>query len=192
MRRNIFLFALAMVLSAGMSSVFTSCKEKSAKEKLDLPEAPLITHEDTVRAFTMAGEFMEALKNNQIDSALSMLVYYPNDTVIQLPAEIRGRLKKQYELFPVKDYNIETSYFEDQLNAQVTYKYRFMDPPANDPNYPVTMNVTLQVKYYEGDYYLSLYEHSVISRGSKTEMERHVEDEMEKAKEKWAKDKEEE
>lgn len=160
--------------------------------KLDLPEAPLITHEDTVRAFEMTREYMEALKNNQIDSALSMLVYYPVDTVYQLPADIKARMKKQYEIFPVKDYSIETSYFEDQLNAQVTYKYRFMDPPANDPNYPVTMNVTLQVKFYQGDYYLSLYEHSVISRGSKTEIERRVENEMEKAKEKWSKDKEEE
>jgi len=191
MRRNIFLFALAVILSGGMSSVLTSCKEKTAKEKLDLPEAPLITHEDTLRAFNMSKEFMEALKNNQIDSALSLLVYYPTDTVTPLPADIKARMKQQYQLFPVKDYEIVTSNFVDQYEAQVTYKYRFMDPPADDPNYPVTMNVTLQVKYYQGDYYLSLYDHTVLSRGDKTEMERKVEEDIEKAKEKWEKEREE-
>ena len=191
MRRNIFLFALAVVLSAGMSSVFTSCKEKSAKEKLNLPEAPLITHEDTVRAFNMSREYMELLKNNQTDSALNLLVYYPSDTVVALPAEIKSRLKKQYQIFPVMEYSIETSNFVDQYEAQVTYKYRFMDPPSDDPNYPVTMNLTLQVKFYQGTYYLSLYDYAVITRGGKTLMERQVEEQMDKAKEKWEKDREE-
>lgn len=190
MRRNIFLFALAVVLSAGMSSVFTSCKEKSAKEKLNLPEGPLITHEDTVRAFDMTKQFMEALKNNQIDSALNLLMYYPTDTVTPLPADIKARMRQQYQLFPVREYQIETSEFVNESEARVTYKYRFMDPPADDPNYPVTMNVTLQVKFYKGDYYLSLYDHAVLSRGGKTEMERKVEKDMEEAKKKWEEDSE--
>ncbi len=179
-----------MTLGAGMSSVFTSCKEKSAKEKLNLPEAPLINHDDTVRVFSMSHDYMEALKNNQIDSALSMLVYYTGDTVMQMPADIKARLKQQYSLFPVKDYNIETSYFENQYTAQVTYKYRFMDPPANEPNYPVTMNLTLLVNFYQGEYRLSLYNYGIASNDGKTLMERRVEKEVEKAEEKWEKDKE--
>ncbi len=172
-------------MACGMSSVFTSCKEKTAKEKLNLPEAPLITLEDTMRAFSMTKEYMEALKNDQVDSALSLLMYYPADTVMSLPAEVKNRLKQQYKLFPIKDYKMETSHFTDQYEARVTYKYRFMDPPADDPNYPVTMNVTLQVKFYRGDYYLSLYDHTVLTRGNTTEEERETKEFLDKAKEKW-------
>lgn len=172
-------------MACGTSSLFTSCKEKTAKEKLNLPEAPLITLEDTMRAFSMTKEYMEALKSNQVDSALSLLMYYPADTVMALPAEVKARLKQQYKLFPVKDYKMETSHFTDQFESRVTYKYRFMDPPADDPNYPVTMNVTLQVKFYKGDYYLSLYDHTVLTRDNTTEEERETKEFLDKAKEKW-------
>ena len=80
---------------------------------------------------------------------------------------------------------METSHFTDQYEARVTYKYRFMDPPADDPNYPVTMNVTLQVKFYRGDYYLSLYDHTVLTRSNTTEEERETKEFLDKAKEKW-------
>ena len=183
MRRNIFLFAIAVLFACGMSSLFTSCQDKKTKEGLNLPEAPLITLEDTMRAFSMTKEYMEALKNNKIDSALSLLVYYPEDTVMQLPDEVKMRLKQQNKIFPVKDYSIETSHFKDQYEARVTYKYRFMDPPADDPNYPVTMNVTLQVKFYQGEYYLSLYDHTIITRDNTTEEEREFKELREQGKE---------
>ena len=156
----ILLFALAATFSFQSCS---SCGEKKDRGVVfDTITTP--TKEDTTRVFDMTKEFMEKLKNGNVDAALDMLSTDKNDTANSLTPDLRAKYMSQFKKFPVLDYEIETSDFRSRDFATATYRYRFMDNPTNDPNYPVHMRLTIEVEKIRGKYYVLLHDYKYITR----------------------------
>ena len=112
----------------------------------------------------MTKEFMEKLKNGNVESALDMLCTDKNDSANTLTPDLRAKYLQQFKKFPVLDYEIETSDFRSRDYATATYRYRFMDNPTDDPNYPIHMRLTIEVEKIRGKYYVLLHDHKYITR----------------------------
>ena len=151
-----------MAAAFGMQSCSSCTEKKDRGVVFDTISTP--TKEDTTRVFDMTKEFMDNLKNGNIDAALDKLVEAKSDTVSHITDEQRTKYKQQFEHFPVLEYEIETSDFKSRNFATATYRYRFMDNPTDDPNYPVHMRLTIEVKKIEGRYGILLHDHKVITR----------------------------
>lgn len=154
-------FVFALVLGAMLG---TSCSQ-TGKKNVEFDTVNAITHEDTVRVFGMTKEFMDKLQAQQLDSAVEMLSYINvHDSAFDLTKEQKERVISQFKQMPVLSYEIFTSKFDSRYRASATYKYKFMENKTNDPNFPCTMNLTLDVIYKSGKFRLVLQSSNRITR----------------------------
>lgn len=143
----------------------TSCSNKTDRKGVAFDTINVITKEDTTRVLEQTKAFMNLLQSNQVDSALSMLSEVTiTDSAYNITPETKSRLRKQFQKFPVLSYEIETSQFDSHYKATATYKYKFMENPTEDPNYPCTINLMLKVEYKTGAYRLFLENHAYLTR----------------------------
>lgn len=143
----------------------TSCSNKTDRKATQFDTVNVITKEDTARVFATTRAFMDLLQSQQIDSALNLLSEVNrNDSAYKITTETKSRLKKQFQKFPVLSYEIETSDFVSHYKAKAVYKYKFMENPTDDPNYPCTMNLSLAVEYKTGEFRLLLDNHKFLTR----------------------------
>lgn len=151
------LLALAIVFGA-----MSSCSGCSNKERtVELP--PVANKEDSVRLFTQANAFMETMKSGDLNTAIDMLwVIGDNDTAYHITDSLKEVYKKQFTLFPVKEYEVITSDFTVPNRQTINFRYRFMDNPTDDPNYPVYTNFGLAMEYHQGDWRLILNNQHII------------------------------
>lgn len=162
MRYTLFVLLIAMAAAFGMQSCSSCTEKKDRGVVFDTISTP--TKEDTTRVFDMTKEFMEKLKNGNVESALDMLCTDKNDSAKTLTPDLRAKYLQQFKKFPVLDYEIETSDFRSRDYATATYRYRFMDNPTDDPNYPIHMRLTIEVEKIRGKYYVLLHDHKYITR----------------------------
>lgn len=174
--RNLtFLFLACLIIPFALS--VTSCGGGGKKNRnVEFDSINVITKEDTMRVFHDAQRVMDALQSNQIDSALNLLNVSVNDTIRPLDAKLREQLKKQFAIMPVLDYEIVTSRFITRDNCNVTYRYRFMENPTTDPNYPIHTNITIEVKRYGGEDKVILMNHLYVDRNEGTAAEQKTEE----------------
>lgn len=161
--RNFTLLMLACLMMPFLMAV-TSCGSDKKNKNVEFDSINIITKEDTTRVFDMTKKFMEAMKNNQVDTALNMLRIIKNDSVQRLNDEELARMRKQFSLFPVLDYEIVISHFQNRDSADATYRYRFMDNPTTDPNYPVHTTLTLAVQKKWDEYVMTLVDEYYLDR----------------------------
>lgn len=153
---------LAMALTMFVGSSCSNSSNDKKELQLDTISGP--NRADTTRVMDITKKFMNLMVEHNVDSALNMLSYQHNDSADYLTPAMKEQLKKQFRLFPVKSYEVLTSDFKSHYKANVTYKYMFMDNPTNDPNYPCTMNLRLDVKYISSEYRLLLQTEGKITR----------------------------
>ena len=162
MRYTLFILLFALAATFSFQSCSSCSKDKDRNVKFN--DITLLTKEDTTRVLNMTKEFMDNLKNGNVEAALDKLVASESDTIGHITAEQREKYRLQFKNFPVLDYEIETSDFRSRDYATATYRYRFMDNPTDDPNYPVNMRLTIEVKKINGKYGILLHDHKVITR----------------------------
>lgn len=160
--RNITFLFLACLM-APFFMALTSCNGKKNKN-VDFDSIHVIRNEDTVRVLEMTRAFMELMQTNQVDSALNLLSEVGHDYVAPLPADKKEELKKQFRRMPVLEYEVKTSHYQTRDSADATYRYRFMENPTDDPNYPVHTTLTLAVQKKKGQYVLTLVDEHYLPR----------------------------
>lgn len=161
LRLSSLLFIATLIGSALLG---TSCG-KSEKKNVSFDTVSVVTHEDSVRVFEVTKQFMDLMQQQQYDSAVNMLsVVSKTDSAFYLTPEQKQRVIAQFKHFPVLSYEILTSRFESPYNASATYKYKFMENKTNDPNFPCTMNLTIDVVYKTGKYRVVLQSQNKITR----------------------------
>lgn len=159
---------LCCIMSLVVSAVafISSCNSNGNKKSgTNLEEFKKVaSHQDTVRAMEMTKAFMDMMQQGRTDEAIGALYSYTtiNDTIEVMNDKDKDNLKKQFATFPVLEYEVETSEYKADDLATVTYKYKFMENPTNDPNYPCNVRLTLAVRRVMGQYYLCLYDHKVF------------------------------
>ena len=123
MKKIGFLFlAIAAVL------VVTSCSNKKSQTREEQIEEfrSMLTASDTTQMLQICDNAMELLKGKKIDEVIASLYEYNDSTEELKPIseELKKRMKNQFRMFPVLDY--ERKY------------YSFMLEGCNDVKYEIT------------------------------------------------------
>lgn len=157
--KNIFSLISLFIICVFFFGACSGCSHS------DTPKAThRATHEDTIRTLNMTKEFMETLKNGDVDGAINMLSEIKNDSVRPLNDTVRAYLQQYFAQFPVKEYEVQTSDFTNVNLQTVTYRYRFMDNPTDDPNFPVYTHLAIDAKMKNGQWRVMLHNYKYISK----------------------------
>lgn len=139
MRKVIFL-----ILAVSMM-VFTSCSNKNSgkkdmkaiRDEVVLPTEMILSQSDTDQVYNLVEHYLNCLKYNKVDEAMSMLYHYnENDKIAALPADIAAQQKKVLTTFAGKKYEIEHVIFHKDNDSEVKYNVILFDnkPGENKPN----------------------------------------------------------
>lgn len=159
--RNVFTFVFLAIAAMFFMGSCSGCSS-SEKQETFVPKANM---QDTLRALDITHQFFETLKSGDIDAAVSMLHEIKKDTAHALSDSTARSMREYFTTFPVKEYEVRTSDFSDIKSQTVTYRYRFMDNPTDDPNYPVYMDFALDVVRIQSEWYLVLHNQKFVTKG---------------------------
>lgn len=118
------------------------------------------TKQDTERVLNMAKQYLDLLKENNIEAALNQLVEFKNNSVKPLSSKRRSELKNTIEAFPVHSYKIDEVLLYSDSDTDVRYTITFFEKAKND-NRPNTIKCAVHPKRIRGTWYLTVAESSV-------------------------------
>ena len=106
--------------------VFLGCSDKKAmtrEEKIEEFQS-LLTASDTTQMLQLCDNAMEQLKGKMVDEVLASLYEYDDSLkeLKPLSEEMRNRMQRQFQMFPVLDY--ECQYYSFMLEGCNDVKYK--------------------------------------------------------------------
>lgn len=117
-----------LVLGVAALMLATSCSNKKSQTREEQVEEfrSMLTASDTTQMLQLCDNAMELLKGKKIDEVIASLYEYNDSTEELKPIseELKKRMKNQFRMFPVLDY--ERKY------------YSFMLEGCNDVKYEIT------------------------------------------------------
>lgn len=152
--KNLFrLFVIGIL--ACLCSCNSSKKNEQPQEEEDVNAfVNGLTAEDTTQVLNLATQYLEYMKNDQVDAALDMLSEVKNDTVIALSPELRNQLCTAAATFPVISYNIDVMFLRSETDNEVRYTTEFFEKPEGD-NRPNTIKGSLYPCKVNGQWILA-------------------------------------
>lgn len=165
MRKIIYLFFAFVAI--GTAASFISCSSDKKRAGVEFEEVQdQYNHDDTVLLLNTAETYMKVLQSGAIDSAVNMLHIVKNDSIQKISANDQKKIKNQFKAMPVLEYELERMEMKSKLNGIVTYRYKFMEnpDPENDPNFPCSTSITLEVTQHQGKVLLGVYNYKYITR----------------------------
>lgn len=153
---------LALVLAVCLAG----CSGKEKKTE-DHSRRPMMTLEqrDTAQVFELTKSFLESLKANDIDKAVSMLYFLDADRqVVPLPDSLVELQKVVFRTFPVLNYKIESIIFNTETDSQVKYTVEFFEKKPGDPR-PNTTSFFIKPMRVKGQWYLTMYDSNTNNGG---------------------------
>ncbi len=140
--------------------IVASCSEKKKKETI-LPTDPRMdqtmsrTSKDTTMLLDMTKKFLETLKNNDIDGAISQLYEVKDNKVLPLSAEREKEIRKTLTTFPVLSYKIDELLLYSDSDTEVRYTIEFFEKPKGDTR-PNTIRCSVNPTRIGGKWYLTV------------------------------------
>ena len=116
--------------------LFLGCSDKKkAKEEVLRGNAMLtvqpsmeVNAVDTNMVLDLSKQFLEHVKNHDIDGAMAMLYYLDKDSIVALPQKLAKEQRAALQAFPVYGYAIENLIFYKETDSQVKYSLLIQDP----------------------------------------------------------------
>lgn len=84
------------------------------------------TSKDTMMLLDMTKKFLETLKNNDIDGAMSQLYEVKDNKVMPLSEERSKEIRKTLTTFPVLSYKIDELLLYSDSDTEVRYTIEFL------------------------------------------------------------------
>lgn len=159
MRKLLFIIFCFVAVISGMS--LSSCSNDK-KRNAELEEIPQFTKDDTLRILKASDQFMTKLNEGNVEGALDMLHELKHDSIVKISATERKQMIQQFNTMPVLSYEVERLEMKSSIFAVVTYKYKFMENPTEDKNFPCNTKITLTFQQHMGKAFLGVYDHAVL------------------------------
>ena len=104
-----------LIIVCGLTVCLLSCNEKknSKEDEIAVPQDPRTdfsmerTSQDTTTVMDLANQFLETLKNKDIEGALDLLYEVDGQSVKPLSPEMRSKLRATLQVFPVESCQID-------------------------------------------------------------------------------------
>lgn len=120
---------------------------------------------DTAHVFELTKSFLESLKANDIDKAVSMLYFLDADRqVVPLPDSLVERQKSVFRMFPVLSYKIESIIFNTETDSQVKYTVEFFKKQPGDTR-PNTTSFFIKPMRVKGQWFLTMFDSNTNNGG---------------------------
>ena len=156
MRKLSFFLILCAVLLA-----VTSCKKKqTAIEKVNeelLKSVKMdLSSNDTTAVYDLTNQFLNHLKNSDLEGAMAMLHYLKGgNEIVSLPADLEKQHRTVLGNFLGLTYNIDEVRFLRETDCQVRYTVPLFEKAEDDP---VSNKISFFIKPVrrDGQWYLTL------------------------------------
>lgn len=161
--KRIIVFSSILLLTMS----FSSCKKDKNKEDMEYTLQPkmYLQKHDTTEVMNLTTHFLDKLKNNKIDEAVSMLYYLDKKhRVIKLPDTLALRQKQVFKMFPVLSYKITGITFDKETDSQVKYTIEFFKKQHGD-NRPNTISFFIKPMRVNNVWYLTMYDSNTNNGG---------------------------
>lgn len=146
---------------------FSSCSDNSKnKKQVYTPKANMVLEQkDSAEVYNLTKNFLELLKANEIDKAMSMLYFLDADRdIVPLPDSLVERQKAVFKMFPVLDYKIESIIFNTETDSQVKYTVEFFKKQPGDTR-PNTTSFFVKPMREKGQWFLTMYDSNTNNGG---------------------------
>lgn len=164
MRKLLFII---LCFAAAISAISLSSCSSDKRKVAELEEIPQYTKDDTLRIFKATEDFMTKLQESNLNGAMDMLHKLHHDSIIPISAEERSEMIKQFNTMPVLSFEVERLEMKSPIYATISYKYKFMENPTDDKNFPCTTHITLFFQQHKGKAFIGTYEHAEYNGGGK-------------------------
>ncbi len=143
MKNIIYVLFLSLLISCGQSTH----KVETTVER--------VTTQDSLEIAKLTREYLEHLKRQEFDAALSMLHEVKLDSAYALSEASSTKIRMQYQSFPVLSYHIDSYELKGVKNSEVQYSICFFEKEEGD-THSNTMRFHLNPRKVKGKWYLGL------------------------------------
>ena len=114
----------------------------------------VLSANDTATVLQLSNDFLELVKNGQIDEAIARLYVLEGDEVQPLPEKMRENCYATLDAFEIKGYAVNSFTFNSETDTEVRYSLYLKDP-ATTSNPPAINGLILPVRR-DGTWYITL------------------------------------
>ena len=147
-----------ILIAAVFGLLLSACKDTKKPAKPLVPGVDVameVTSYDTTTVMKMTNDYLDLLKQGNIDEAMSRLyVLDENDQIRPLPAEQEADCRFSLEAFKVYDYRITMFTFYKETDSEVKYELIIDDPAKKED--PGKINGLIRPVRRDGQWYITL------------------------------------
>ena len=152
-----------LIIVCGLTVCLMSCSDKKngTEDKIAIPQDPRTdfsmqrTSQDTTKVMDLASQFLETLKNKDIEGALDQLYEVDGQNARPLSPEMRGKLRTTLQAFPVESYQIDEIILFSDSDSEVRYTTE-MFKVEDGSNLPNTTKGSLHPYRIDNQWYLTI------------------------------------
>lgn len=145
---------------------FVSCSKKTDRKDA-VAGAPMMTLDgrDTTAVYGLTKQFLELLKAEKVDEAVSMLYFLDGEgQIVPLPDTLAERQRMVFRAFPVLNYKIDSIIFSTETDSQVKYTIEFFKKQPGDTR-PNTTSFYIKPMRVKGQWYLTMFDSNTYNGG---------------------------
>ncbi len=150
-----------LIIISLVSLLLFSCNDGSKNKNITIPEDPRTdfsmqrTSADTIAVMELANNFLQTLKEKNVDMALDQLYEVENNEARPLSAENRSKLKQTFSALPVESYTIDAIILFSDSDSEVRYTTK-MFPDSIESEIPGTTKGSLHPFRINGQWFLTI------------------------------------
>jgi len=154
-------FQALLLLALIMGAVSCGGKKEKASDKVIVPSDPRTDFEmsrtaaDSTTLLKLAKQYLDELKNGNVEGALDLLYEVKNHEAQPLSEARKNEIRKSVMAFPVNDYTIKSMLLYNDSETQVRYTITLFEKPQGD-NRPNTVEATLNPVRIDSVWYLTV------------------------------------
>lgn len=145
---------LIVAIVALMMAACQGKKEGPAKSNDPFQPQMTVSPYDTATVKQLTNEFLELVKNEQIDEAISRLYVLDGDEVKPLPDAQKPECRFWLSMYKVYDYRITNFTFYKETDSEVNYELIIEDPVMKEN--PARMNGLIRPVRRDGAWFITL------------------------------------
>ena len=145
-----------------ISLAIFSCKTRNTFRTYEMAEQEFrssLTAQDTLAVLALGANFMDAIKNGNIEVELQDLCVLYRDTLYKVSDESLNLLRDRFTGVPITDYSLASMSFSTPGNNDLSYRYVMSGTVGSGPAFKLMFN---PVKV-GGNWYLTLKDGSMSS-----------------------------
>lgn len=152
-----------LVMAAAVAVCLSACGGKKDKPNTDAPVNLRMSQEmkrsaaDTADVLNLTRRFLDTLKDNDIDGALTQLYELKDGSMYPLSDKRAAEIRRNMEDFPVLSYKIDKLLMYSDTDTEVRYTIEFFEKPEGSTQ-PNTLKCSVNPVRVSGQWYLTIAE----------------------------------